>query len=223
MLAIRRAPHAVARWVLGAVLGAAVIALVPASAQAIPYFNEDFGFDNSSLMLDAQFAIPNDASFPPVASGNTTNDIGLLSDDVINDTSSSIDRTVTWTIINNEPETITEFLIFLTALAPTPTDYSGANIDVGIDTDDPMVIATFGPYFLAGFHLTLDDFSLVSGDLIVTRTFSYTVDVPEGAGGPPALGIAYTPMFMPVPEPATGLLFAGAVLLAVGAGRKPDA
>lgn len=218
MLATRRTPRT-ARIALGAVLTGALL-LLAGPAGAIPYFNAPFGFDNSSLMLDADFALPDDAGFGFVASGVTSTDVGLLSQDLIADTSTSIDRTITWTIINNAPATVTDFVLVLTALSPTPTDYSGANIDVDIDGFDPMVIATFGPYFLAGYHLTLDDFSLVNGDLVATRTFRYTVDVPEGPGGPPALGIAYTTDLFPVPEPATGHLLAGAVALATWAGRK---
>lgn len=216
MLAIRRHP----RRTLGPVLAVGLLLLFASPASAIPYFNAPFGFDNSSLMLEPDFLIPTDAEFPFVASGVTATDVGLLSEDLIADTSSSIDRTITWTIINNAPTTVTDFILFLTALDPTPTDYSGANIDVDIESHDPMVIASFGPYFLAGYRLTLADFQLVNGDLVATRSFRYTVDVPEGPGGPPALGIAYTADLIPVPEPATGLLLAGALLVATGAGRK---
>lgn len=216
--------HAARRHPRTAPLGPALLVgltlLLAGPARAIPYFNAPFGFDNSSLMLEPQIAIPDDASFPFVASGVTSTDVGLLSEDLIQDTSTTIDRIITWTIINNAPTTVTDFILFLTALSPTQTDYSGAAIDVDIQGYDPMVIASYGPYSVAGYHLTLSDFELVNGDLVATRTFRYTVDAPEGPGGPPALGIAYTQDLTPVPEPATGLLLAGALLVATGAGRK---
>ena len=202
--------------------GFLAVLLVSSSAQAIPYFNTSFGFDNSTLQLAPDYEIPTDAVFPFIASGVTSTDVGLLSADVINDTPTTIDRTVTWTIINNAPADVTEFLLFLTALSPTPFDYSSANIDVDIEGFDPMLIASYGPYFFAGYHLTLDDFTLVAGDLVATRTFRYTVDVAQDENGPPDLGIAYTTMFS-VPEPATGLLLAAALAVAAGAGRRRSA
>jgi len=220
------------RHVLPALAGLLVSLLLATSARAIPYFNTDlgFGFDNSVLQLEPDFVIPLDAVFPTIESRNsppipTSTDVGLLSGDSLQpDPASPIDRTITWTIVNKNPADVTEFVLFLTALEMTPFDYSadGIVIDVGIDGLDgldAMIIASYGPYFFAGYHLTLDDFTLVGEDLIATRTFRYTVNVAQDMSGPPALGIAYTSMIN-VPEPATGLLFAGALLLAAGAGRR---
>ncbi len=204
-----------------ALLTAGFVSLLLASsrAEAIPYFNAPYGFDNSTLQLSPDYDIPTDADFGFVASGVTAAAVGLQSADVINDTPTGIDRTITWTIINNTLPDVSEFVLILTGLVPSGFDYSGANIDVDIAGSDPMVIASYGPYFFAGYHFTRDDFTLVAGDLVATRTFRYTVDVPEAASGPPDLGIAYTATIN-VPEPATGLLLAGAMLLAAGAGRR---
>ena len=207
-----------ARPVLAALLGCLTLAALPSPAAAIPYFNEPFGFDNSSLGLNVDWVIDLSATFDPIASGFPDLDIGLTSVDDVDDTASGIDRTITWTLINNAPTTVTEFLVFFTALAPTP-DYSGANVDLDINAADPMDIISYGPYTFAGYHLTLADFSLVNGDLVATRTFRYTVDVPQLSSGPPTLGIARTSDFT-VPEPATGLLFASALLGMVAAGRR---
>jgi hypothetical protein len=206
------------RTTLTAISSLVATLLLATSAQAIPYFNADFGFDNSTLMLPSDYVIDHDATFPFIASGTTFTDIGLLAvDSAINDTPESIDRTITWTLINNAD--ITEFVVFFTALGPTPHDYSGANIDIEIDGVNPMQIMEFGPFFFAGYHLNLSDFTLVDGRLEVTKTFRYTVDQPEQGGLPPALGIAYTTNFT-VPEPATGLLLGGALLMVLGAGRR---
>ncbi len=213
MLNLRTTPIAIS-----ALMATLVLAT---SAQAIPYFNVGFGFDNSALMLPSDYVIDNDATFPFIASGTTSTDIGLLAEDSeVNDTVDSIDRTITWTLINNAD--ITEFVVFFTALGPTPYDYSGANIDLEIDGVNPMQIMEFGPYSFAGYHLNLADFTMVDGRLEATRTFGYTVDEPEQGGFPPALGVAYTTDFN-VPEPATGLLLGGALLMIVGAGRRNTA
>ena len=82
-----------------------------------------------------------------------------------------------------------------------------------------MQISEFGSGFFAGYHMNLDDFTFTNGRLEATRTFRFTVDVPEQGGFPPALGIAYT-TDVSVPEPATGLLFGGALLMILGAGRR---
>ena len=237
MVELQQTPRMKARRVPLALAGLVVSLLIATNAQAITYFNADFGFDNSVLQLPTEYEIPLDAGFPFIASGVLDTAIGLSSEDIINDTTTSIDRTITWTVINNAPTEITEFILFLTALSPTEFDYSGAVIDVeisrpfalgealgdltaqGAELFDPMVIAAYGPYYFAGYHLTLDDFTLVGGDLIATRQFRYTVNVPEDSSGPPDLGIAYTTM-VNVPEPATGLLFASALLLAAGTGRR---
>ncbi len=209
------------RTTLTAIAGLGATLLLATSAQAIPYFNADFGFDNSTLMLPSDYVIDNDATFPFIASGITSTDIGLLAaDSEVNDTADSIDRTITWTLINNAD--ITEFVVFFTALGPTPYDYSGANIDLEIDGVDPMEIMNFGPYSFAGYRLNLADFTMVNGRLEATRTFGYTVDEPEQGGFPPALGVAYTTDFN-VPEPATGLLLGGALLMILGAGRRNTA
>ena len=209
------------RTTLIAIAGLVATLTLATSAQAIPYFNADFGFDNSTLMMSPDYVIDIDASFPFIASGSTSGDIGLLAvDSEVNDTAGSIDRTITWTLINNAD--ITEFVVFFTALGPTPFDYSGANIDLEIDGVNPMQIMQFGPYFFAGYHLDLADFTMVNDRLEATKTFRYTVDQPEQGGFPPALGIAYTTDFS-VPEPATGLLLGGALLMVVGAGRRNTA
>lgn len=203
---------------LSAVAGLLVTLLFASSAQAIPYFNETFGFDNSTLTLPEEYVIDGDATFPFIASGTTDTDIGLLAEDIsIDDTASSIDRTITWTLINNAD--ITEFVVFFTALGPTPHDYSDANIDIDIDSVDPMQILQLGSLFFAGYRLELADFTMVNGRLEAERTFRYTVDQPQQGGLPPALGIAYTTDFT-VPEPATGLLLSGALLMVAGAGRR---
>jgi hypothetical protein len=210
------------RRALPGLVGLLFSLLVATSARAIPYFEVGipFGFDNADTFVAVDYEIPPDANFPFIASGLTSTAIGLLSSDVINDTPSSIDRTVTWTIINNAPTEITEFFIFLTALQLTSFAYLDPNIDIDVKINDfdPMEIASYGPYFFAGYRLTLADFALIGEDLIATRTFRYTVNVPEAASGPPDFGIAYTSI-VSVPEPATGLLFAGALLLAAGAPR----
>ena len=192
--------------------------LMPASAGAIPYFNEEYGFDNSTLGLDVDHAIADDATFPFVQEGVTSSNIGLLAFEEIDDTPTMIDRTITCKIFNNAPESVPEMVLFLSALVPGGFDYSGATIDVDIEGYDPMSIASFGPYFFAGFHLVLEDFEMVKGQLLATRTFRYTVDVPA-ASTAPKLGIAYTTDFS-VPEPSTGLLFVISLLLVAGAGRR---
>ncbi len=240
MVQLQRTPRMATRHVLPAFAGLLVSLLLATSARAIPYFNTDlgFGFDNSVLQLQPDFLIPLDAVFPTIESITvgpgvdgpipTSTDVGLLASDPLQpDPASPIDRTITWTIVNNEPAEVTEFILFLTALDMTPFDYSaeGIVIDVGIDGLDgldAMIVASYGPYFFAGYHLTPDDFTLVGEDLIATRTFRYTVNVAQDVSGPPELGIAYTSMIN-VPEPATGLLFAGALLLAAGAGRRQRA
>ncbi len=237
MVQLQRTPRMATRHVLPAFAGLLVSLLLATSARAIPYFNTDlgFGFDNSVLQLQPDFLIPLEAVFPTIESITvgpgvdgpipTSTDVGLLATDSLQpDPASPIDRTITWTIVNNNPADVSEFVLFLTALEMTPFDYSadGIVIDVGIDGLDAMIVASWGPYFFAGYHLTLDDFTLVGEDLIATRTFRYTVNVAQDVSGPPALGIAYTSMIN-VPEPATGLLFAGALLLAAGAGRRQRA
>ena len=210
------------RRALPVLVGLSFSLLVATSARAIPYFEVGvpFGFDNVDTLIAVDYEIPPDANFPFIASGLTSTAIGLLSSNVINDTPSSIDRTVTWTIINNAPTEITEFFIFLTALKLTSFAYLDPNVDIDVKINDfdPMEIASYGPYFFAGYRLTLADFALIGEDLIATRTFRYTVNIPEAASGPPDFGIAYTSVS--VPEPATGLLFAGALLLAAAAPRR---
>lgn len=201
---------------------ALVIPLIglPERAQAIPYFNEPFGFDNSSLGLKVDYVIELSAVFDPIASGMADLDIGLLSTDDVDDSGSGIDRTITWTLINNAPNVVTDFLVFFTAVPVIGFDYSSANFDLDIDANDPMSIISYGSYTFAGYRLTLDDFSLVNGELLATRRFRYTVDVPQDVSGPPNLGIARTSNFI-VPEPATGLLLASALLVAALAGAGP--
>jgi hypothetical protein len=229
------------RHVLPAFAGLLVSLLLATSARAIPYFNTDlgFGFDNSVLQLEPDFVIPLDAVFPTIESITvgpgvdgplpTSTDVGLLAMDPLQpNPAATIERDITWKIFNNTD--VSEFILFLTALDMTPFDYSaeGIVIDVGIDGldglrgPDAMIVASYGPYFFAGYHLTLDDFTLEGDDLVATRTFRYMVNVAQDMTGPPALGIAYTSMIN-VPEPATGLLFAGALLLAAGAGRRQRA
>jgi len=194
-------------------------------AQALPYFNSPsgFGFDNDALQLPADYVLePSAPGF--VASGVTDpalTNLGLLSvDAAIDDTLTSIDRTVTWTLINNAPATLTDLIIVFTGLGANGADYAGATIDLDIDGFDPMVIAslqtTSDLFWLAGYRLTSEDFD---ANQMATRTFRYTVDVGEVGGMPPDLGIMYMTEFT-VPEPATGLLFGSALLMAVGAGRR---
>jgi hypothetical protein len=204
-------------------------ALAAASAQAIPYFNgpldglgRETGFDNSSLQLPADEVISLGIDFSqyPVESGNTSNTLGLLADDVINEIQGEdMDRLVTWTLINNDPQVLKGFVIFLPFLA-SPPDYSSAAFDVRLDEVDPMVITSYGPFFFAGFRLTPGDFTDVGGRLQATRTFRYTADTNQFLTEAPALAVAYAPDSELVPEPATGLLLTGALLVAVGAGRK---
>lgn len=207
------------RLLLTATVGLVTTLLLATSAHAIPYFEGvAFGFDNSTLMLAPDFVIPVTATFDCVEAGTDpcpgSPDVSLEAvDSEINDTAGSIDRTITWTLINNAD--VTDFMVFFTALGPTPHDYSNATIDIEIDGVDPMQIFSFGPYFFAGYHLNIADFALVNGRLEATKVFRYTVDEPQQNGFPPALGIAS----VTVPEPATGLLFGGALLMVAGAGR----
>jgi len=215
---VRRRPPK-RRRALAKILGLILCSsLVATSASAIPYFNAPFGFDNSTLGLAVEEVIPTDAVFPPIAAGDTTTDIVLLSEDEINDTPTMIDRTITWTLVNTVPDEVDSFLIFLTALAPQPGDYdySGALIDVEIDGPDPMVIASYGSLTFAGFRLSLEDFTLVEGELRAERQFRYTVDEGEAQSGPPGLGVAYVVL----PEPATGVLLVSALVLAGAASRR---
>ncbi len=200
------------------------------SAQAIPYFtetcgsNSNCGFDNDALGLTVTEVIPAGADFttypidsevPPDA-----NDMGLIAEDEINDTLTMIDRTVTWTLVNNAPAELDDFIVIFTLLAAFPTGYENANIDLKIDEFDPMrIVESQGSYF-AGYRLDSSDFTMVNGRLEATRVFRYTVNLPEGDDGPPRLGIALTKDVFSVPEPATGLLLSGALLLVAGAGRK---
>jgi hypothetical protein len=195
--------------------------LAASSASAIPYFNAPFGFDNASLSLPIEVVIPLDAVFPPIASGDTTTDLILLSEDEINDTANMIDRTITWTLINTLPDEIDEFYIFLTALraGPGDHDYSNALIDVDILGLDAMDIGAFGGFTFAGFKMDLDDFTLVNGELTAQRQFRYTVDEGEAQSGPPNLGIADV-AFPSVPEPGTGLLLAAALGLTAAASSR---
>ena len=200
------------------------VLLLAGSAHALSYFDgpSGFGFDNSTLLLSPDYLLtPSTPGY--VASGVTDpslTDLGLLSvDTAINDTATSIDRTITWTLINNAPATLTDFIIVFTALGPSSSSYASANIDLDIDGFDPMVIMNLqltDLFWFAGYRLTSADFD---SNQMATRTFRYTVDVGEGSGGPPELGIMYMTEFT-VPEPATGLLFGGALLMAVGAGRR---
>lgn len=208
------------RWVCSLVLFLST-SLMASSASAIPYFNAPFGFDNSSLTLAIDVVIPLDAVFPPIASGDTTTDLVLLSQDEINDTGNMIDRTITWTLINTVPDEIDEFLVFLTALQTLPGDhdYSNALIDVDILGLDSMDIASFGSLTFAGFRMSLDDFTLVNGELTATREFRYTVDEGEAQSGPPNLGVAYV-AFPSVPEPGTGLLLSTALALGVATSAR---
>jgi hypothetical protein len=216
MLYFRRIRRTLCPLVLTCLL---VSLLMPASAGAIPYFNEEYGFDNSTLGLDVDYAIADDAIFGFVQGGVTDSNIGLLTFEEIDDTPTMIDRTITFKIFNNAPESVPEMVLFLSALVPGGFDYAGATIDIDIEGYDPMSIASFGPYFFAGFHLLLEDFEMVKGKLIATRTFHYTVDMALPPSGPPKMGIAYTTDFQ-VPEPTTGLLFVASLLLAVGVGRR---
>jgi hypothetical protein len=216
MLYFRRLRRTLGPLVLSCLL---VFLLAPASAWAIPYFNVEYGFDNSSLGRGTDYAIADDAAVPFVQDGGINSNIGLLAFEEINDTDTMIDRTITWRIFNNAPEEVPELVLFLSALVSGRADYSSANFDVEIYGEDPMSIASFGPYFFAGFHLLLEDFELVKGRLLTTRTFRYTADVPLDPREGPKLGIAYTTNFA-VPEPATGLLFSAALVLAVGVGRR---
>ena len=204
--------------------------LAAASAQAIAYYNGPLdglgratGFDNSSLQLPADEVISLGIDFSqyPVESGNTTNTLGLLADDVINEIQGEdMDRLVTWTLINNDPQVLKGFVIFLSFLG-SPPDYSSAAFDVRLDEVDPMVITSYGPFFFAGFRLFPGDFTDVGGQLQATRTFRYTADVHQFHTEAPALAVAYAPDSELVPEPATGLLLTGALLVVVGTGRKP--
>lgn len=201
------------RTAASVIAGLMATLLLATSAQAIPYFNgtSGFGFDNSSLMLSADYIISTSTTFTGV-------DVDILVDEVANETfGESIDRTITWTLINNTG--ISEFLVLFTALGATPPDYSGDTIDIDIDGVDPMQIMEYGPYAFAGYQLSIADFKLVDGRLEATRTFGYTVDAPLQGGVPPALGIAFTSEFV-VPEPATGLLLSSALLLMVAAGGR---
>lgn len=212
------------RKLLGVIASAAVLALSAGSAQALPYFNGPmgFGFDNSSLGLSPDYVLT--PSAPGYVESGVTDpsltDLGLTALDVaVDDTPTSIDRTITWTFTNNAPSTLTDFIIVFTGLGANAGDYVGANVDIDIDGFDPMVIAniqTTELFWLAGYRLTSADFD--SNDM-ATRTFRYTVDVGEVGGMPPDLGIMYMTEFT-VPEPATGLLFGSALLMAVGAGRR---
>ena len=200
------------RRTLSVVTGLVAALWLAPSAQALPYFDALAGFANSTSMLPSEYVISLDASFPAL-------DIELVIDEVANETfGEPIDRTITWTLINHAE--IPEFVVFFTTLAPMGPDYSGDNIDIEIDGVNPMQIMEFGAYFFAGYYLNLADFALVVGRLETKRTFCYTVDVPLQGGMPPALGIVLTSEFS-VPEPATGLLLASALLLMVAVrGRR---
>ena len=199
------------RTALSVLTGLVATLLLAASAQALPYFNVGFGFDNSTAMLSSDYVIPSDAMFNNV-------DIEILAEEVANETfGQSIDRTITWTLINHA--SVMDFVVFFTALGGTAHDYSSDNIDLDVANQDPMQIMQFGPYFFAGYQLNVADFAMVNGRLEATRTFGYTVDAPLQGGAPPALGIALTSDFA-VPEPATGLLLASALFLMVVAGGR---
>lgn len=203
-----------------ALLLACAASLAPSTAAAIPYFNEPFGFDNSTLQLDLDYVIPLDAVFPYIASNDPSLDLVLLSEDQVDDTATTIDRLITWTLINTVPEEIGEFLVFFTAVVPGDTDYSGAVIDIDMTGTDEMVIAGYGPYTFLGFILSPDDFVDMNGELTAVRQFRYTVDEAQQAGGPPDLGIAYVQGPIVVPEPGTGLLLASAIGIAAAAARR---
>ena len=198
--------------------------LLAANAQALPYFNgpaDGFGFDNTNLGLSADFVFPASQAPGFVQSGVTSTTLGLLSfDSVIADTATSIDRTIDWTLINNDPTNLTDFIIVFTGLGPNSSFFENATIDLDIDGFDPMVISRLQTaqdlFFFAGYRLTSADFDANNQ---ATRTFRYTVDLPPGPNGPPELGIMYLTEFT-VPEPATGFLFSSALLLAVGVGRR---
>ena len=191
------------RRTLSVVTGIVAALWLAPSAQALPYFDAAFGFENSASMLPSEYVIASDANFPALG-------IELVIDEVANETAGEpIDRTITWTLVNHAE--IPEFVVFFTALGTTVHDYSGDNIDIEIDGVNPMQIMEFGAYFFAGYYLNLADFALVDGRLETKRTFGYTVDVPLQGGMPPALGIVVTSEFS-VPEPATGLLLASALL-----------
>jgi hypothetical protein len=231
MVELQQTPRKVTRRVLRALAAHLVSLLVAAgvtsTAHAIPYFNETFGFDNTELGLNVDYEVSLDAVFPFIESGTPGLPVSFEAVDDINDTASSVDRTVTWTITNNAK--LPEFVLFLTAIGPNTPQYNDFdfNVDIGpqfgpgqastqgLSDLDPMVIARYGPYFFAGYHLSLEDFA---ADGTAVRTFRYSVDSPL-LGSPPDLGVAYTTMIS-VPEPATGLLFASAMLLAVAAGRR---
>jgi hypothetical protein len=216
----RHLPHAGTALAVACLLAATLAA---SDAQAIPYFTtncgqdgNDCGFDNDTLMLDVDYDIPTDATLVGIGSGSTGGPLGLLSSDTINDTATTVDRTVTFTIFNND--SLSEIFLFFTALDSPLPDYASAEIDLRIDEFDPMDIGSYGSLYFAGYRLGLDDFTLVGGDLIATRTFRYTVDEPLAPSGSPMIGLAYATELTPVPEPATGLLLTGALLLAAGAG-----
>jgi hypothetical protein len=203
----------------------AAVLLCTAEAHALAYFNtpSGFGFDNGGLHLSPDYEIV--PSAPGYVHSGVTDplltDLGLLSEDtVIADTSTSIDRTITWTLINNAPQTLTDLLIVFTGLGANAADYPTANVDIDVDGFDPMVIASLEiaeqVYWLAGYRLTSEDFG---EDQTATRTFRYTVDVGQVGSRPPDLGIMYMTEFT-VPEPATGLLLGSALLLIAGTGRR---
>jgi hypothetical protein len=206
------------------VMAVMAVLLFAGSAQALPYFNgpSGFGFDNSTLSLPGDYVI-NPTAPGYVESGVTDpllTNLGLLAVDVSTETfGQPIDRTVTFTFINNAPGTLTDLLFVFTGLGANGADYATANIDLDISGFDPMEISsltTTDTFWLAGYRLTSADFD---ANQMATRTFRYTVDVPEVNGAPPDLGIMYMTDFT-VPEPATGLLLSASLLMAVGAGRR---
>ena len=232
MLAIRETQGTMgAQSPLGRLLALAALVTVASfaalPAHALQYFNGPggFGFDNTTLMLDADFEFPVDPGnpgfpFEGITGGNTGGPVGLSFIDLEMETfGDPIDRTVEWTILNNDA--IDEIMIVFSGLLTMEQDYLDATID--ITSDDGLDIAFWDGRWLAGFQLDIDDFTDVNGTLTATRTFRYTIDVAQIGDAPPGLGLQFTRELTSVPEPATGLLLVGALLATLGAGRKQAA
>ena len=147
----------------------------------------------------------------------------MIVEEIILDSDTMMEREITLTILNTRPDLYTDVTFLLTGLGPeTPPDFYGEDvvIEVLIDALDPMDIIAFDVWTMAGFYLGLEDFEQTPEGLAAVRSFSYTVNIPESALGPPQMGGAIATEGVLVPEPGTGLLLAGALALVAAAGRR---